>query len=296
METLSLSSEKIFRQNEQIAISTSYYLPTIEPHCHDFYEIVYVTKGSGYHILNDRRYFISEGSMLLITRGSVHGYYSEQNMQWVNIMFRPQAVNHSIINTENADNILTALLTSDIFQFNANAQYSNINMIVKEMQHEYDEHESGYQEILTGYLQVLLMTLFRATLGRKEKPVKNSGVQEDDLALTVADLLGRGEDITPETIARKAFISPRYFQNLFKKKSGESLTTFKRRCRIEQACRLLEETDMPVSKIMEAVNMNDAKNFYAAFKTFTGMTPGKYRAKHRSSGGLDLESTQNDPG
>lgn len=295
METLSLSSEEFFRQNEQIAITTSYYLPTIELHSHDFYEIVYVTKGSGYHILNDRRYFISEGSMLLITRGSIHGYYSEQNMQWVNIMFKPQAVNHSIINTDNALNMITALLTSDIFQFNANTQHSSVNMIVKEMQYEYEARQSGYQEILTGYLQVLLMMLFRARPGQQENTGAKAGVKEDELVKTVAGMLGRGEDITPEMIARKAFVSPRYFQNLFKKKSGESLTAFKRRYRIEQACRLLEETDMPVSEIMEAVNMNDAKNFYTAFKAFTGMTPGKYRTRHRASGRFDLESAQNDP-
>jgi AraC family L-rhamnose operon transcriptional activator RhaR len=281
METISLSSEEFFRENEQIAITTSYYLPTIERHRHDFYEIVYVTRGSGYHILNDKRYFISEGSMLLITRGSIHGYYSEQNMQWVNIMFKPQAVNHSIINTDNAGNIITALLTSDLFQFNANAQHSSVNMIVNEMQYEYEAQQSGYQEILTGYLQVLLMMLFRTTIGQSERSGRGVNVKEDDLVETVIDLLSRGEDITPEVIARKAFISPRYFQNLFKKKSGESLTTFKRRYRIEQACRLLDETDMSVSKVMEAVNMNDAKNFYAAFRTFTGMTPREYRMKHK---------------
>ncbi len=281
METISLSSEEFFRENEQIAITTSFYLPTIERHRHDFYEIVYVTRGSGYHILNDKRYFISEGSMLLITRGSIHGYYSEQNMQWVNIMFKPQAVNHSIINTDNAGNIITALLTSDLFQFNANAQHSSVNMIVNEMQYEYEAQQSGYQEILTGYLQVLLMMLFRTTIGQSERSGRGVNVKEDDLVETVIDLLSRGEDITPEVIARKAFISPRYFQNLFKKKSGESLTTFKRRYRIEQACRLLDETDMSVSKVMEAVNMNDAKNFYAAFRSFTGMTPREYRMKHK---------------
>ena len=281
METKSLYSDEFFRQNEQIAITTSHYLPTIEPHRHDFYEIVYVTRGSGYHILNDKRFFISEGSLFLITRGSIHGYYSEQNMQWVNIMFKPQAVNHSIIKTDNAGTIITALLTTDLFQFNTNGRHGNINMIVKEMQHEYEARQSGYQEILTGYLQVLLMTLFRSTPGQSVNAGIAADVQENDLVETVADLLGRGEDITPETVARKAFVSPRYFQNLFKKKTGGSLTAFKRRYRIEQACRLLEETDMPVSKVMEAVNMNDAKNFYAAFRSFTGMTPGKYRIKHK---------------
>ena len=281
METKSLYSDEFFRQNEQIAITTSHYLPTIEPHRHDFYEIVYVTRGSGYHILNDKRFFISEGSLFLITRGSIHGYYSEQNMQWVNIMFKPQAVNHSIIKTDNAGTIITALLTTDLFQFNTNGRHGNINMIVKEMQHEYEAHQSGYQEILTGYLQVLLMTLFRSTPGQSVNAGIAADVQENDLVETVADLLGRGEDIPPETVARKAFVSPRYFQNLFKKKTGGSLTAFKRRYRIEQACRLLEETDMPVSKVMEAVNMNDAKNFYAAFRSFTGMTPGKYRTKHK---------------
>ncbi|MBO4364523.1 MAG: helix-turn-helix domain-containing protein [Clostridia bacterium] len=280
METLSLLSEEYFRPNEQISVTVSHYLPTIERHRHDFYEIVYVTKGSGYHILNEKKFFISEGSMFLVTRGSVHGYYSDRNMEWVNIMFKPQAVNQSIIYTRNSGDIITALLTTDLSRFSAGSQNASIQMIVKEMQHEYEGRRTGYQEILTGYLQVLLMTLFRATKEQNGAASGGESVRDLNLVDIVTDLLSRGEDASSEAIARKAFVSPRYFRELFKKESGRSLTEFKRRFKTEQAARLLAETDMPVSKIMEAVGMNDTKNFYAAFKTFAGMTPGEYRKKH----------------
>ncbi|MBO4327772.1 MAG: helix-turn-helix domain-containing protein [Clostridia bacterium] len=283
MKIVSLTSKEFFRENELIAITTSSYLPTIESHKHDFYEIVYVTKGSGYHIINNKRYFISAGSLILVTQGSVHTYYSEQNLQWTNIMFLPQAVNPTLINTDNASRIIAAMLMSDFFEFNVNVHRNNISMIVKEMQLEYDACQNGYQEILLGYLQVLLTMLFRTTLTDSAGGNDDAASREDNLIQTAVTLLSRGEEITPETIARKTFVSPRYFQSLFKKNAGESLTQFKRRYKIEQACRLLEETDMPVSGIMDALNMNDTKNFYAAFKKFTGMTPKQYRTGHRKS-------------
>lgn len=275
-----LTDKEYFRDKELIAITVSEYRPTIEDHRHDFYEIAYITHGSGYHIINGKKDYISEGSLILITPGSVHNYSGDSELRWINILFEPQAANLFIINTNNAENILSSVLLTDYFHFNIRALHNNADRIITEMLSEYNARESGYQEVLSGYLQVLLTKLFR-TEENRDTAASANGQNPQALKDTVITLLNRGIDVNAESLAKRAFMSGRTFSNLFKKACGETLTQFSRRYKIEWASRLLEETDLSVSEIMEKVNMTDTKNFFAAFKKYTGTTPKKYREECR---------------
>jgi AraC-like DNA-binding protein len=285
-----LSGEEFFQEGERIAVTHSSYHPRIEKHKHDFYEIVYVTKGSGYHIINDKKHQISAGSMLLITKGSVHSYCSDGEMEWINILFHPQIVDNSLINSENAGNVLSSVLFSDILKININEMTdievnlygSNIEPIVWEMYEEYKNKRSGYQEILSGYLQVLMIKLFRAYSQSPDREMTNQ--KSMSITQIVIDYMNEYSmhDISLDTIAKKAFMSPRYFQMLFKKTTGESFITFIRKYKIQKACDLLRETDLTVEEVMQQVDMKDPKNFYNTFKKYVGVTPKKYRDESTS--------------
>ena len=276
-----LTEKEFFRGKELIAVTVSEYRPTIEDHRHDFYEIAFITHGSGYHIINGKTDYISEGSLVLITPGSVHNYSGDSDLRWINILFEPQAANLFLINTQNAEIIMSSVLLSDYFHFNIKALNNNADWIIQEMLSEYNARQSGYQEVLSGYLQVLLTKLFR-TAEYRENAALSKVQNPQALKDTVITLLNRGINVSSESLAHRAFLSGRAFSNLFKKAYGETLTQFSRRYKIEWACRLLRETDLSVSEIMEKVNMTDPKNFFAAFKKYTSTTPKKYRENSRN--------------
>lgn len=50
--------------------------------------------------------------------------------------------------------------------------------------------------------------------------------------------------------------------------------------RIELACRLLLETDMPISEMAQACGYLDAKTFREAFHRVVGQAPRDYRKNH----------------
>ena len=276
-----LTEKEFFQGKEHIAVTVSEYKPTIEDHRHDFYEIAYITHGSGYHIINGKKDYISEGSLILITPGSIHNYSGDSDLRWINILFEPQAANLFQINTQNAESIISSVLLSDFFHFNIKTLNNNADWIIYEMLSEYDARKSGYQEVLNGYLQVLLTKLFR-TAEHRENTALSMIQNSQALKETVITLLNRGINVSSESLAQRAFLSGRAFSNLFKKACGETLTQFSRRYKIERACMLLSETDLSVSEIMEKVNMTDPKNFFAAFKKYTSTTPKKYREKNRN--------------
>ncbi len=62
---------------------------------------------------------------------------------------------------------------------------------------------------------------------------------------------------------------------------GMSFRAWRNILRIEEAKRLLKESDVPVAEIYSAVGFTDRSNFHTAFKETVGLTPNQYRTNHR---------------
>ena len=82
-----------------------------------------------------------------------------------------------------------------------------------------------------------------------------------------------------ETIAEECGVSPSYFSRKFKAETGEKYIDALTDIRIQEAERLLEETDESILDIMEKVGYLDDKHFRRVFTKRTGMTPTEYRKK-----------------
>ena len=77
-------------------------------------------------------------------------------------------------------------------------------------------------------------------------------------------------------------MTPKYFSELFKKKTGVSLSSYICELRIHRAAELLVSTDANIEEIMHYVGYNDSKFFYKSFKNMFGMTPAQYRKKNEA--------------
>lgn len=78
-------------------------------------------------------------------------------------------------------------------------------------------------------------------------------------------------------IAAYVALNPSYLSRLFKKETGESITGYLTRCRIEKAKKLLEDETMRLSEIAESTGFHDVSYFSNTFKKMTGFTPSDYR-------------------
>ncbi len=85
------------------------------------------------------------------------------------------------------------------------------------------------------------------------------------------------ENPSAEIIASKLNISPSYFMTLFKSKSGSTFAEHLRKLRLNEAKRLLNETNLRICEIADELNFRDASYFSTQFKKETGMTPRQFR-------------------
>lgn len=85
------------------------------------------------------------------------------------------------------------------------------------------------------------------------------------------------ENFTLEELAFKFGYTPNYFIKKFKNKTGYTPIKYLTEKKIEEAKKLLEFTDLSVSKIMERVGFLDAAYFSKVFKKALGYSPRNFR-------------------
>jgi AraC-like DNA-binding protein/ligand-binding sensor protein len=85
--------------------------------------------------------------------------------------------------------------------------------------------------------------------------------------------------ISLQEIAEASGLSAPYFSTIFKEEMGENLSSYLNRLRVEKAATMLAETELALSAIAAACGFEDQSWFSKIFKSFTGLSPGKYRER-----------------
>lgn len=275
----------LFQKGESVVMTQSVFIPNaLMEHDHDYLELAYIQEGIGEHILNGKHYTVKKGDVFFIAKNSTHNYNAiSPNFTWINCLFLPNALSSDAF-CENAKDIVRLAAFAHISEIQTittdslelHTENDEFGPIFNDMLYEYKENKSGCQEILRHYLTILCIRLFRQY---SRQNLQKSSLSEPNYGQLVADFLEKNSfgHFNINEIAQKVFLSPRYFQTVFKKHTGRSLTAFLHETRIEKAKHFLETTDMPVNSVMLSVGYNDTKFFYNIFKRYTGMTPGMYR-------------------
>ena len=85
------------------------------------------------------------------------------------------------------------------------------------------------------------------------------------------------ERITIEDLADELRVSSSYLSRLFKKETGDSVSAYIRKQKIEKARNLLRYSDYSVIEIANRLSFSSQSHFIQQFREIVGMTPKKYR-------------------
>ncbi|WFR55520.1 response regulator [Anaerocolumna sp. AGMB13025] len=85
------------------------------------------------------------------------------------------------------------------------------------------------------------------------------------------------EKISLDDVAMELSVSKHYLSSVFKKETGENMSIYINKLRIEKAKRLLLESDIKIKEIFEKVGYSDQQYFSKVFKKITGKTVVEYK-------------------
>lgn len=90
-----------------------------------------------------------------------------------------------------------------------------------------------------------------------------------------------GEDLSVETLAEKACLSPRQFTRCFKRTFGAAPGEFVANLRLDEARRRLSASSVTIEGVADSVGFASADNFRRAFERRFGIPPSTYRGRFR---------------
>jgi AraC family transcriptional regulator len=82
-------------------------------------------------------------------------------------------------------------------------------------------------------------------------------------------------------VARELGVHPVHLSRMFRRAHKVSVGDYVHRRRIQQACRMLRDTDSAIASIAEDLGYVDQSHFSRVFRSITGKTPARYRAASR---------------
>jgi AraC-like DNA-binding protein len=88
------------------------------------------------------------------------------------------------------------------------------------------------------------------------------------------------EEVSQADAARIAGLSPTAFSRFFRKMTQTTFVDFRNSCRIREACRLLTETDLPITQIAYECGFGNLANFNRRFLKEKRIVPRQYRRLH----------------
>jgi len=98
-----------------------------------------------------------------------------------------------------------------------------------------------------------------------------------------------------DDLAKRAYLSKYHYHRIFHKVSGESVTRYITRRRMEKAAGELAQTDRPIIDIALEYQYASQESFSRAFLKIHGLTPGRYRKRYSGNSNhvIDLNSRFN---
>lgn len=90
------------------------------------------------------------------------------------------------------------------------------------------------------------------------------------------------EDVSLKAIARRVFLHPVYISKIYKLETGENISDYVYRVRMDKAARLLLDTTDKIYEIAACLGYQRAHSFIHVFKKHTGLTPQEYRDQYGS--------------
>ena len=238
-------------------------------------------------------------------------YYFEQSdiLHWVGEPHRPVATNeefdaavkqvfHSIVAKtdtveEDVDRVLDII--ADLHYNNRTAAYGRVMVFTGNLCQElYSKHlltgsftqrQDALQHILEhcstyGELRTALQGYYREILPDVYHTASRKNTAE---IFKVQEYIRAHyrEELSLKALAEVVCVSPHYFSAYFKAETGQNYKAYLTQVRMEEALRLVLNTNLKTYEIAEQVGYNNVRRFVDAFRATYQMSPTDYRKLHK---------------
>lgn len=250
------------------------------PHRHDFFEVLFLSRGAGFHVIDGNKYKIQPPCVFFMSPGQAHKIEFSNDIEGFIFIFTPEFY---LIEYNNPNRLIEFPFFFTIRQDNPPLQLSvpsDIHFLENLFKRGIAEVEKGETfsiELLHSILDLILTTCAslypadqNALSGKGHMLVKRffQLVEENyERNLSVAQY------------ADQMAITPNHLTQTVTQLTGKTSSQIIKAKQILEVKRLLVHTNLSVTEIATRLNFPDQSYFAKFFKRETGISPLQYRSK-----------------
>ena len=251
------------------------------PHRHDFFEVLYLLKGSGFHVIDGNKYDIKPPCVFFMSPGQAHKIEFSNDIEGYIFIFTAEfyLINQSNQNrliefpfffTIRQDNRPLMLESAEDVAFLETLFMKGINEIGKGDNFSINLLRSVLDLILTSSAVLYKSDENQLTKGKGHIVVKRFFQLVED---------NYQNNLTVNEYADKLAITPNHLTQTVNQLTGKTSLQIIKAKQILEIKRLLVHTNLGISEIANRLNFPDQSYFTKFFKRETGVTPLLYRTR-----------------
>lgn len=242
-------------------------------HSHDdFMELLYVYDGEGKYWVDNIRYEIKTGDIVICNAGILHGEDPQDER-------RVRSYSVGIGNVSYPGLPENWLCRREVYPIIHCEEHAN--HIRQMFAFVYSYTNGGRNITETAHiLAYALLQLSRELLTRDERLVpehKSSSAHASAERIRLYINAHYKEALTLESLTEALNMTESYLSHLFKDEYGMSPINYAMKRRIGEAQGLLMDSSLPIADISDRMGFGDTAHFTRMFKKYVGMPPGQYR-------------------
>lgn len=254
-------------------------------HRHNFFELTYILKGSGHHLLNDSMVEYKEGDLFFLTPNDEHEFVVAEASRFGIIKFTEQLFLEKSNFTSSSywrKNLETVIFHSNVIAEsiicckNDKTQLFGLYHLIK---NEFENNQIYSRNVLSELFGALLIILSRNLKSCTINTTSDDSREEEKVVrlLTYIRQNVLNKDLMNlKTIASEFNISPNYLGTFIRKHGGISFKQYVIQTKMKMAEKLLKQSNLNINQIVEKLGFTDASHFNRVFKKYHGINPSKF--------------------
>lgn len=252
-----------------------YYMPI---HWHMEYELIRILEGSFRMSLDEREFTADEGDTVFLKAGTVHTGIPDHCVYECAVFDLPALTRSNPVCHREIQMILDNTIT--VFD-HFTARNAPLHQTVWQLFDALSSQSEGYTLLTLGALYQFFGVLFTYHLYAStsmQTPRANKRIAHLKRVLEYIDT-HYDSTITLDELSEIACMSPKYFCRYFQELTHRSPIEYVNYYRIEEACKLLLNSDLSVTDVSLSCGFNDPSYFIKMFKRFKGTTPKHFNSQ-----------------
>jgi len=249
------------------------------PHRHDFFEVLYLLKGSGYHVIDTNKYEIKPPCVFFMSPGQAHKLELSNDIEGFIFIFTAEFY---LLNRSNQNTLVEFPFFYTIHQDNPPLLLKNesdirfLESLFMQSISEIREAVESNTEMLRSILDLILTTC--AVRYQVTENLLNKGKGQ----ILVKRFFHLVEENHQKNLSMSDYsgmigITPNHLTQTVKLLTGKTSSQIVKAKQLLEIKRLLVHTNLSVSEIANQLNFEDQSYFTKFFKRETGITPIQYR-------------------